>query len=112
MYRLSLIINEVYLKYLPLAEKVGITLNLDFPDTTTEIEKEKSERVKLSIDKSLRSAIKTSLKGEIKIEVLKNKIVISDSGTVLSEAARKVLEAMNLEVKTKIGFGTTVTIRF
>ena len=36
MYRISLIINEIYNKYLPLAEEAGITLNLDFPDPTIE----------------------------------------------------------------------------
>ena len=48
MYRLSLVINEIYNKYLPEAMKAGISFNLDFPDTTLRIKS--PSRVKKSLD--------------------------------------------------------------
>lgn len=110
MYRLSIIINDIYLKYLPLAEKAGIQLNLDFPDPT--VKTEKADKVKKELDKSVKSALTRTLKGEIKIEVGKGRIAVTDTGTTLSKAACAALSSEHVEVKSKVGFGTTVTILF
>ena len=48
MYRLSTIIEEIYQKYAPLAEKRGLRFNLDFPDMTRRIEKPSLVRKPLS----------------------------------------------------------------
>ena len=110
MYRLSIIIDEIYLKYLPLAEKMGITLNLDFPDPT--VKTDKTDKVRKELDKSMKSALSRTIKGEIKIEVKKGKITVADSGTTLSKEACAVLSNEHVTVKSKVGFGTTVTIAF
>ena len=110
MYRLSLIINDIYLKYLPLAEKAGIILNLDFPDPTAKTDK--AEKVRQELDKSMKSALDRTLKGEIKIEVGKGYIAVTDSGTVLSKTACAALTSEHVVVKSRVGFGTTATIRF
>ena len=55
MYRLSLIIDEIYLKYLPLAKRAGLTLNLDFPDPTLKVAQ--GEKVKKGLEKSLKTKI-------------------------------------------------------
>lgn len=110
MYRLSIIIDEIYLKYLPLAEKMGITLNLDFPDPT--VKTDKTDKVRKELDKSMKSALSRTIKGEIKIEVKKGKITVTDSGTTLSKEACAVLSNEHVTVKSKVGFGTTVTIAF
>lgn len=108
MYRLSFVINEIYNKYLPLAEQAGITLNLDFPDTTQKV-KEPS-KIKADLDKHLDLATKRAIKGEISVNVHKDKIVLRDTGTVLSAPACAMLSGGRVKVTSRVGFGTTVTI--
>lgn len=110
MFRLSIVINEIYLKYLPLAEKMGITLNLDFPDPTIKIDK--TENVRKELDKSVKSALGRTIRGEIKIEVKKGKIIVTDSGTTLSKEACAALSSKHVIIKSRVGFGTTATISF
>ena len=108
MYRLSLIISEIYNKYLPLAEKDGVILNLDFSDTTKEIAD--PERVKQYLDKHLDSTLKRSDRGEVTISVDKGAIVITDSATTLSRAACALLSNRYIEASSRVGFGTTIKI--
>ena len=110
MYRLSIIIDEIYLKYLPLAEKMGITLNLDFPDPTVKVDK--ADNVRKELDRSVKSALGRTIKGEIKIEVKKGKITVTDGGTTLSKEACAMLSGEHVTVKSKVGFGTTAVISF
>jgi len=110
MYRLSLIISEIYNKYLPLAEKEGIILNLDFSDTTKEIPD--SDRVKKFLDEHLESTLKRSDHGEVTISVDKEAITITDSATTLSPSACALLSNRYIDVKSRVGFGTTVRIFF
>lgn len=110
MYRLSLIISEIYNKYLPLAEKDGIILNLDFSDTTKEIAD--PDRVKQYLDQHLDSTLKRSDKGEVTIGVDKSSITITDSATTLSHTACTLLSNKYIEVTSRVGFGTTVKIFF
>lgn len=110
MYRLSLIISEIYNKYLPLAEKDGIILNLDFSDTTKEITD--PERVKQYLDEHLNSTLKRSDKGEVTIGVDRSAITITDSATTLSRTACALLSNKYIDVTSRVGFGTTVKIFF
>lgn len=110
MYRLSLIISEIYNKYLPLAEKDGIILNLDFSDTTKEISD--PDRIKQFLDDHLSSTLQRSDKGEITIGVDKEAITITDSATTLSRAACALLSNKYIDVSSRVGFGTTVKIFF
>lgn len=107
MYRLSLIIGEVYNKYLPLAEKSQITLNLDFPDATTTID---DEQLQAELDQQLNSALKRAPRGEVSIKVTREAIIIHDSGTTLSMPACKLLSHGRVLVKSRVGFGTDVYI--
>lgn len=109
MERLSEIISRLYEKYLPKIKAVGITFDLDFPDTTI-IVKDK-ERVEKDLDKSLSSAITRAKNGKIKITVRKNKITVSDSGLVLDRSTCEKLSNDYVKVKSRVGFGTTVTIQ-
>ena len=110
MARLSIAINEIYLKFLPMAEKVGITLDLDFPDPTIEVED--TERIKKDLEKSLKTAVGKRPKSTIKITVVRGKIIVTDSETVLSKQMCEFLSVGHIKVKSKVGFGTTVTIDF
>lgn len=110
MYRLSLIISEIYNKYLPLAEKDGIILNLDFSDTTQEIAD--PERIKKFLDEHLSSTLKRSDQGEVTIRVDQIAITITDTATTLSHAACVLLSNRYIDVTSHVGFGTTVKIFF
>ena len=111
MYRLSLVIDEIYNKYLPEAVKAGVQFNLDFPDRTTKIKD--PEKIKKVLDVHVGSAMKRTKKGEISIFVSKNKIEIRDSGTVLSGPAKALLDASDhVKVTSRVGFGTKVLISF
>ena len=70
------------------------------------------EKVKTKLDKHVGAALGRTIKGEIKISVSKNKIVISDTGTVLSKPMVEMLNSEKVSVKSRVGFGTTVTIEF
>lgn len=108
MSRLSIVISEIYNKYLPLASKNGIELNLDFPDSTQEIED--SAAIKQALDQHLNSAIGRAERGHINISVGKNAIKITDSGTILSKPICRLLSNSHIQVKSRVGFGTTATI--
>lgn len=111
MFRLSLIINEIYNKYLPLAEKSNISLNLDFCDPTQTIDT--PESIQDDLEKHLNSLIKNHRNGdrsEIKLSVRKNAITITDNQTILSKTLCNLLSGEHITVKSRIGFGTTVTI--
>lgn len=110
MYRLSLIISEIYNKYLPLAQKDGISLNLDFSDTTKEISN--PEQIKKYLDENLSSTLKRSDKGDVTINVNSSAIIITDTGTTLSKAACALLSNRYIDVASRVGFGTTVKIFF
>ena len=109
MYRLSFVVNEIYNKYLPLAEKAGISLNLDFPDTTMKVDE--PSKIKDDLDKHVGSAMGRAIKGEVSINVFSDRIVVKDTGTVLSKPMAEMLKlGERIEVKSRVGFGTTVTI--
>ena len=108
MYRLSLIISEVYNKYLPLAEKGSVSLNLDFSDTTQTVDD--PEAIKADLEKHLSSALNRSVNGEISIAVSQDAIAITDSGTTLSKPLCALLSRGRVSVNSRIGFGTTVSI--
>ncbi len=108
MYRLSLIISEVYNKYLPLAEKGRVALNLDFSDTTKTVDD--PEAIKADLEKHLSSALDRSISGEVSIAVESDAIVITDSGTTLSKPLCSLLSRDRVNVTSRVGFGTTVRI--
>jgi len=108
MYRLSLIISEIYNKYLPLAEKSSITLNLNFSDTTKTIDD--PEAIKADLEKHLNSALSRSDHGEISISVEQDAIVITDSDTILSKPICALLSKGRVNVTSRVGFGTTIRI--
>ena len=85
MYRLSLIISEVFNKYLPLADQAKVQLNLDFSDTTQQVAH--PEAVKHDLDQQLSSALQHTVGGEISVAVTNRAITITDAATVLSPAA-------------------------
>lgn len=108
MYRLSLIISEVYNKFLPLAEKNGIQLNLDLIDS--DVVTEELTGIKDDVEKAISEAIGRSAQGEIAIQVNRKEIVISDTGTTLSRPVCTLLSGKYIDVSSRVGFGTKVRI--
>ncbi len=109
MEKISEIINGIYQKYLPIVKRLGITLDIDFPDTTLTFREK--ERVARDLDKTMRLATERSKNGRISITVRPGKIIVADDGTILSPTVCKMLTSEHVEVKSRVGFGTTVTIQ-
>ena len=110
MERISETISKIYEKYLPIVKKVGATLDVDFPDTTLTIREK--ERIERDIDKTVRSAVnRTKSNGRIVITVRPGKVIVTDNGTILSKTTCELLTTEHVEVKSRVGFGTTVTIK-
>ena len=108
MYRLSLIISEIYNKFLPLAEKNGIQLNLDLIDS--DVVTEELTGIKDDVEKAISEAIGRSAQGEIAIQVNRTEIIISDTGTTLSRPVCALLSGKYIDVSSRVGFGTKVRI--
>lgn len=109
MERIADTINKIYLKYLPIVKKLGISLDIDFPDTTLTISEK--TRVEKDLEKSLKSAVSRSRGGRITITVRPGKIIVADNGTTLSKTTCELLSSEHVKVKSRVGFGTTVTIQ-
>lgn len=107
MGKLSTVINELYQKYQPLASAAKIKLNLDIrSDETVDDEKALSA----DLEKQLDSALKRAPQGQIKISVQDKKVTISDNGTILSKPICELLSSDRVQVKSRVGFGTKVSI--
>lgn len=108
MYRISLIISEVYQKYLPLAEQNRIQLNLDLGESTAETDNPKE--IQQELEKHLDSALQRSNQGEITVSIKGSEIMITDTGTTLSHPVCALLSKGRVTVKSRVGFGTSVII--
>lgn len=110
MYRLSTIIEEVFKKYLGVAEKQGVMLNLDFPDATKRIER--PSRVRGPLDRYVGEALERA-KRNVSIIVKRNGVVVTDDGRALTPSElSEIREPEHIEAKSRVGFGTEVLIRF
>ena len=109
MERASDIITKIYQKYTPIAKKFGISLDIDFPDTTITIGEK--ARIEKELDKSLKNAVSRARGGRITISIRPGKITVTDNGTTLSKAACELLSTEHVNVKSRVGFGTVVTIK-
>ncbi len=108
MYRISLIIGEVYQKYLRLAEQNRVQLNLDLGENNEQVDNPKE--IQQELEKHLDSALQRSAQGEITVSIKNHQIIITDSGTVLSGPICALLSKGRVTVKSRVGFGTSVRI--
>lgn len=110
MYRISAIIEDAFREFLPLAEKRRIGFDIDFPDPTIRISRPSIVRTPLF--KQLPLAIERAQK-HVSFAVKKSEIIIRDDGIALTPAATKELSSNeNVTVKSRVGFGTEVRIKF
>lgn len=108
MERIADTINNIYQKYLPIVKKLGVSLDIDFPDTTITIGNK--TRIEKELDKSVKNAVARNCGGRIIISVRPGQITVTDDGTTLSKTACKLLSSEHVKVKSRVGFGTVVTI--
>ncbi len=109
MEKITETISEICKSYIPKIRAIGITFDLDFPDTTITVESK--QRVKEGIEKGLKSAIKRTKNGNIKLTVKKGEITLQDTGTIIDKATCRKLTTEHFIVKSRVGFGTTFTIK-
>lgn len=109
MERLSKIIQKIYHKYLPIAEKTGTILNLDFPDTTIIVSD--GDCIEKTLDKIVKSAIARTSGGTIKITVSRNHILVQDTGTIIPKTICDKLTKDKIIVQSRVGFGNKITIK-
>lgn len=102
-------IVEIIKNYLPKIKAVGISFDLDFPDTTITVESK--ERIKKGIEKGLKTSISRSKNGKVKLTIKKDGVVLSDTGMVIDKTTCKKLSTEHFIVKSRVGFGTTFTIK-
>lgn len=109
MKRLSLLINDVYNKYLPLSEKQHVSLDLNITDFDDEVDD--VEEIQAHLDDQLQNLLKKPRKnGAISLGIQHGYIVIRDSETALSPLVCAALSHGRVEIKSRVGFGTTVYI--
>lgn len=109
MYKVSSIISEIYNKYLPLAEQKHIQLNVDLGNNSESTDK--PNKVRRSIEEYLDLAMRNSCQNAITIRIKNNHVVIADD-KILPRSAFAKLDKEQIQVKTRIGFGTTVVINY
>lgn len=110
MEKISDSISNICKKYLPKFKEASITFDLDFPDTTITVENK--AKIEKDIEKTIKSAISRTKNGQIKLTVKKGEIVITDTGTTIDKTTCKKLCTEHITIKSRVGFGTTVTIKF
>jgi len=105
-------INDLYNKFLPIAEKSGVELNLDYSDpATVDIDVETDDpELKAQLESELKNAITRANSGSVKLKIANGKVTISDTGTTLSRPLCEALSHGRVSVKSRVGFGTNVDI--
>lgn len=109
MYKISAIIEDAFRNALPLAEKLRIGLDIDFPDPTMRIER--PSLLKNPLNEHLELAIRRAKK-RVSIVVSRVSVVIRDDGVALTpDMIREITDAENISIKSRVGFGTEVKIK-
>jgi len=109
MKRLSLLISDVYNKYLPVSEDQKVELNLNITSLDSEVKD--ADEVQAHLDEQLHHLLKKSRRhGVISIGVQDDYIILRDSETILSPLICRTLSHGRVEVKSRVGFGTTIYI--
>lgn len=110
MYRISAIIEEAFSTFLPIAEKRRVGFDIDFPDPTLRVDR--PSLVRKPLFEQLPLAINRAEK-RVSLSVTGTGVIIRDDGIALSpDASRRLAEQENVTVKSRVGFGTEVRIRF
>lgn len=108
MSRISLIITEVYKEYQALADQRSIEFDLDISDQTSETDQ--PDELKSLVTQQLEDSIARAPRGKITLSLKNRQICLADTGTTLSKPICRALSHGRITVKSRVGFGTKVTI--
>lgn len=112
MKQISLLISDIYNKYLPLSKDRNVELNLSAVDTASELDAASDiEEIQENLDEHMQKLLnKSRHHGVISLGIQQDYIVIRDSDTILSPLMTAALSHGRVEVKSRVGFGTTIYI--
>ena len=113
MYKLSHTLTKIYNYYLPTCFAKSIELNLDLEDPS--ITTASPSNIKDTLTPLVEAAIaRIDKKGSITIRASKEKshiiISISDTGVALTRSEQAAIETKKIEVTSRHGYGTTITL--
>lgn len=111
MTRVTDIIGKVYNKYLPIIKQCQTEININICDYHLNSD-QNPELLQAEIDKCLAAFLNANPHSSDKITITakNHQIIITDSGTILSRPACAFLSKKHVQVKSRVGFGTTITI--
>ncbi len=109
MKRLSVMISDIYNKYLPFSKSQRIAFDLNVSEFDGDIVD--IDEIESHLDEQLQNLLKESREhGAISLGIENGYIVIRDSETILSPLVCQALSKGRVEVKSRVGFGTTIYI--
>jgi signal transduction histidine kinase len=110
MVKISEIMVPIYNAALPVCERRGLKLNLDLPDPTIKVD----AGVKKILQSLLKAAMKRTKEGAITMgarrEGDKVEVWVRDSGEALTRKECEDMADEMTEVRSRYGYGTTVTV--
>ncbi|MBQ3348292.1 hypothetical protein IJG90_02120 [Candidatus Saccharibacteria bacterium] len=105
MEYISEIISQFYQKYLPITQKLHLSLELDFPDTT--LTTGSPAQLSRTLDRAMRTMITQSHPGDqIRLAISPRTITLTNNNTILPPSACQNLASTNIRIKSRVGFGT------
>lgn len=119
MARLSDITNPIFREYTPILNRVGIELDLDLKNPITEVKNPKPLEFELKKYLEFTTVLQATSDGNLRttdkrivISDRPHQVIIKDHSAVLSPEQRQLLTSDTTSIKSRVGFGTTVTIDF
>lgn len=115
MAKISEIIIPIYNKFLTECEERKVTLNLDLPDPTIQIENAKE--LKKTLNSLAKAALgRTNKKDSITIGAARSSkdsitVTVKDTGDSLTREEREKLTNETTEIRSRMGYGTTITVK-
>ena len=110
MVKLADIIEPIYREYTPVLQRAKITLDLDLENPILELKHPATPEFELK--KYLEFITSTRAgQGSIVISSCGDQLIVKDSSSVLSPEQRELFTSDNTSVKSRVGFGTTLSIK-
>lgn len=110
MVKLSEVIDPIYREYAPILESAGLELGLDVKNPILEVKDPST--IEFELKKYLEWINSNGPRqGKVIIFDQDNKIIIRDSSTVLDSEQINLFISDTVSIKSRVGFGTTISIK-
>lgn len=110
MVKLADVIEPIYREYTPVLQRAKITLDLDLENPTLELKHPATPEFELK--KYLEFTASAGIKqGSIIISSHDDQLIVKDNSLVLSPEQRELFTSKDTSVKSRVGFGTTLSIK-